>query len=158
MYPLRGQTDKLSTANFRGVSFDCQKGRSPRGPLRTPGRTQQAPPHQLITIDTIVIKQDDQGRYCLNDFHKAAGGEAKHTPGRFTITDTFKGLLVELSRFQDDSVPCVSKAGRNGGTYVAKELVYAYAMWISPQFHLKVIRAYDRLATQGVAMGLIGHL
>ena len=24
-------------------------------------------------------------------------------------------------------------------------------MWISPQFHLKVIRAYDRLATKGVA-------
>ena len=25
-------------------------------------------------------------------------------------------------------------------------------MWISPQFHLKVIRAYDRLATRGVAV------
>lgn len=44
------------------------------------------------------------------------------------------------------------KAGRYGGTFVDKELVYAYAMWISPAFQIKVTRAYDRLATQGVAV------
>lgn len=95
-----------------------------------------------ITVADVAIRQDNEGRYCLNDLHKAAGGEAKHTPGRFTITDTFQELVAELSRNQDKS-PVTSQRGV--GTYVCKELVYAYAMWISPAFHLKVIRAYDAL-------------
>lgn len=105
--------------------------------------------NQLITIDTFTIRQDSEGRYCLNDLHKAAGGEAKHTPGRFTITDTFKELVEELSRNQDKS-PVTTQRGV--GTYVNKKLVYAYAMWISPKFHLKVIDAYDTLQTKGVAV------
>lgn len=33
---------------------------------------------QALTIANTTIRQDAEGRYCLNDLHKAAGGEAKH--------------------------------------------------------------------------------
>lgn len=42
----------------------------------------------------------------------------------------------------------VLKGGKTPGTYVSKALVYAYAMWISEDFHLQVIEAYDALVTK----------
>lgn len=104
---------------------------------------------QVIIIDSITIKQDAEGRYCLNDLHRAAGDLARHAPALWERQAT--DLIIELEKGTKPYV-IVKTRGRNGGTYVAKELVYAYATWISPVFHLKVIRAYDRLATQGVAV------
>lgn len=104
-----------------------------------------------LTVCGVTIKQDADGRYCLNDFHKAAGGEAKHKPLNFLRLDSTLELCRELLN-SEQLEPTVSWAGRFGGTFVVKELVYAYAMWISPKFHLEVIRSYDRLATEGVAV------
>ena len=58
-------------------------------------------------------------------------------------------LIAEIAREGDTGNPVsVVKGGVKQGTYVAKELVYAYAMWISPAFNLRVIRTFDR-ATAG---------
>lgn len=97
-----------------------------------------------LIVAGIAVRTDAEGRYFLNDLHKAAGNERWYEPANWRITNSFKGLVAEL---ETTGIPVVSIPGRNGGTYVVKELVYANAMWISPRFHLKVIRAYDALVT-----------
>ncbi|PMR71362.1 KilA-N domain-containing protein [Halomonas heilongjiangensis] len=97
---------------------------------------------QLIIAET-SIKTDAEGRYCLNDLHRAAGGEQKHKPAEWLRYSTAKELIEELKVGNPTLSPLATKLGRNGGTFVVKKLVYTYAMWISPSFQLKVIRAYD---------------
>jgi len=105
--------------------------------------------HPTLILDSITIRTDADGRYCLNDLHKAAGEEGKHQPSNFLRLDSTKALIEEIDRSSEvRNALQVIQGGNNQGTYVAKELVYAYAMWISPAFHLKVIRAYDTLVTQ----------
>jgi phage antirepressor YoqD-like protein len=100
-----------------------------------------------LTICGTSIHQDDSGRFSLNDLHRAAGGEKKHGPSYWLSNQQTADLVAEL---ETTGNPVVTTPGRSGGTYVCKELVYAYAMWISPSFHLKVIRAYDQMVSQPV--------
>ncbi|MCW1825686.1 KilA-N domain-containing protein [Enterobacter asburiae] len=100
-----------------------------------------------IVISDIVIHQDAEGRYSINDLHKAAGGEKRHYPAKWLRSDQVKAI-VELLNIQICTfTPVRTIRGCNGGTYVCKELVYAYAMWIDAEFYLKVIRAYDALVS-----------
>lgn len=103
-----------------------------------------------LIIANTQIRRDVAGRYCLNDLHQASGGEGRHRPGRWLDTDKTRELIavVEAEGGTTAGIPAVETAeGWGGGTYAVKELVYAYAMWISPTFHLHVIRAYDALVT-----------
>lgn len=101
-----------------------------------------------LIIATTAIRQDEEGRFSLNDLHRAAGGERRHQPSDWVRLQQTQDLIAELG----DMIPGIPGIfSRQGlGTYVAKELVYAYAMWISAAFHLRVIRAYDAL--QGPAV------
>jgi hypothetical protein len=106
---------------------------------------------QMMKIDNLKIKTDAEGRYCLNDLHKAAGKEPKHQPRYWLANIQTQHLIAEIG--SDSGIPLsVIKGGEGQGTYVCKELVYAYAMWISAPFHLKVIRAYDALVNNQVEL------
>lgn len=104
-----------------------------------------------LTIANTDIHQDAEGRFSLNDLHKAAGGIASQRPGYFLENQQTKDLIAEIDTA---GIPAVrSREGRGGGSYACKELIYAYAMWISPTFHLQVIRAYDEMVMEKVGAG-----
>jgi len=101
-----------------------------------------------LTIAHIEISQLD-GFFSLNALHKASGKEGKHQPNRFFRTKQTQDLITEIEQTPNMGFALKTKAGGAGGsnTYACKELVYAYAMWISPKFNLMVIRAFDALQT-----------
>lgn len=102
-----------------------------------------------LAISNTIIRKDADGRYCLNDLHRAAGGEKRHQPSDWLRIKQTQELIAELGPPEIPGGPlAIVNDGRNNGTFVTKELVYAYAMWISPAFHLKVIRAYDAMASK----------
>lgn len=106
-----------------------------------------------FVIDGVSVRQDFDGRYCLNDLHRAAvatgANERTKEPGKFLSSPQTMELLDELETTQNLGIkPVNAFEGRGGGTYVCKELVYAYAMWISPKFNLKVIRTFDAVTNQ----------
>jgi hypothetical protein len=104
-----------------------------------------------IIIDKIEIRKDDNGLYCLNDLHEASGGEKRHRPAYFLATDQAKEMILEI---YDADIPAscpvqtVQGKGKNQGTFVKKELVYAYAMWVSSKFAVHVIQTYDRIVRE----------
>lgn len=115
-----------------------------------------------LTIAGCAIGRDDEGRYSLNDLHQAAGGHLKHRPKYWLENKQTQELIDELRKpliLSDDGIPpsdrikhlepvhIVKSFFLTQGTFVVKELVYSYAMWISPAFHLQVICAYDGLVT-----------
>lgn len=92
-----------------------------------------------LTIGDFSVRQHD-GLFSLNDLHKASGENKSQRPGEFLRLDPTKALIAEIETAGYPAVKTVE--GRNGGTYACRELVIAYAAWISAAFHLKVIRVF----------------
>ena len=56
---------------------------------------------KLLVIADITIKTDEEGRYSLNDLHKAAGNEERHKPVHFLKLQSTLELCDELVKGKD---------------------------------------------------------
>lgn len=95
----------------------------------------------LVAIST-TVSVDSNGMYSLNDLHRAIGEENKSRPNYFLDNQFTRDLIDEIEKDGKSAI----RSKQHVGTYVCKQLVYAYAMWISPKFMLQVIDAYDSMA------------
>lgn len=111
-----------------------------------------------LTILNNSIRQLDN-LYSLTDLHRASGGEQKHKPVLFLSNQQTKELISEIEIEGEVGIPTsVVKTVRGGrdlglqGTYACEELMLAYAMWISPKFHLIVLRAFLNLHKKSTSL------
>lgn len=97
----------------------------------------------LTVLKTSI--RDLDGLYSLNDLHKASGNDPKHRPNQFVRLDITQDLINEIQDENSTAQICALRSingGANRGTYACEELILSYAMWISPKFHLIVLRAF----------------
>ena len=92
--------------------------------------------------------------FSLNDLHQASGGAEKHRPSLFIRLDATQDLISEIQKEVKSTDLIFKTTGGRGlrGTYACEELVLSYAMWISPKFHLIVLRAFLNLHKNQTAL------
>lgn len=120
---------------------------------------------ELVTIDSVVVRMDAQGRYCLNDLHKAAIANGKATdsqrPYEFLKTDKVQEFIAALDaddQCEDSHIAQnISSAkkiasvksingGKSPGTYAVELVAIRYAAWIDPAFEVRVYRTFQKAA------------
>ena len=96
----------------------------------------------LAILNTSI--RTHESLFSLNDLHKASGGAEKHRPSLFIRLDTTQDLISEIQKEVKSTDLIFKTTGGRGlrRTYACEELVLSYAMWISPKFHLVVLRAF----------------
>ncbi|TDK26176.1 DNA-binding protein [Luteimonas aestuarii] len=111
----------------------------------------------LIIADT-PIRRDADGRYSLNDLHRASGGLPKHRPSVWLANQQVQDLVeaVEL----EAGIPAVAKVrgGTRAGTFASAELAIAFAAWIDTHFHLRVLRTFLQVQREARAAAQLAPL
>lgn len=88
----------------------------------------ELPTAQRLHVCNTDIRQDAEGRYCVNDLHNAAGNGNGERPSMWLKIKQTMALVDELENGAGITALSSQARGSKQGTYVCRELVYAYAM------------------------------
>ncbi len=123
------------------------------------------------------MKVNDEDYLCLTDMLKAKDGdffitdwlrnrntleyvgiwEKVYNPnfnyGEFATIKSNSGLnsfKISVKEFvaRTNAISLQARAGRYGGTYAHKDIAFEFAMWISPEFKIYIVKEFQRLKAE----------
>ena len=132
------------------------------------------PKLKINDVEINVIKFNDEDYICLTDMIIAKDGdffvtdwlrnkntleyigiwEKVYNPdfnyGEFAIIKNQAGLnrfKISVKDFvaKTNAISLFARAGRYGGTYAHKDIAFEFAMWISPEFKIYIVKEFQRL-------------
>lgn len=73
--------------------------------------------------------------------------------GEFAIIRNQSGLnsfKISVKEFvaRTNAISLLAKAGRYGGTYAHRDIAFEFAMWISPEFKIYIVKEFQRLKSE----------
>ena len=90
------------------------------------------------------IRRDADGRYCFSDIHMLVGGLPASNPSIYLeLEETQELIMCLLEKAENNRHPIQVVNEPDQLIFVAEDLVLGYAMWISPQARLAVLRQYS---------------
>jgi hypothetical protein len=78
----------------------------------------------MLTVANTAVRQGADGWYCLNDLHRASGGENHHRQSLWVENRQAQELIGEITKAGIPALASI-KGGSQPGTYACRELVYA---------------------------------
>ena len=132
---------------------------------------------KVMDTDITVINVNDEDYICLTDMIRAKEGdffvtdwlrnrntleylgiwERIYNPvfnyGEFAAIKNQSGLnrfKISVKEYVEKTgaIGLMAKAGRYGGTYAHKDIAFEFAMWISPEFKVYMVKEFQRLKAE----------
>ncbi|MBR4264801.1 MAG: KilA-N domain-containing protein [Bacteroidales bacterium] len=132
---------------------------------------------QVQDTEITIMKVNDEDYLCLTDMLKAKDGdffitdwlrnrntleyvgiwEKVYNPnfnyGEFATIKSNSGLnsfKISVKEFvaRTNAISLQARAGRYGGTYAHKDIAFEFAMWISPEFKIYIVKEFQRLKAE----------